>query len=465
MTYRPQLVNDQRYEVTQQTTKRIGVPLGSDNNGTNNAIVDWNTRCAIRTPSATTRWRLRIGNTAYASAAASPRAGALTLTGAYVGALSLASDGTWAGAMAAAATSALGSYSSASDGTEVVTAWVTDPTLQFGPDGYKALSYGMTCGAGQVLSKSSGVTGVTCYGTNMASHAGDAAVPGVPMNSVQLADVRLEYECVDNLPVVLIMGDSTASGYVDDGALVPAIPSPMATWPWQSSARNHFHVINAGVNGSACATDYLSKWCLQRFDLATSVPDAYVDQFGINDANNGVSLATFLTNTIGLRTALVAAGIKHSFKASVMLQPRWKPGVLLTDAAVSATSIRTSAAYASADVIGLGYLTANNETVTASGASTVNTAGGYDTPVGALTKTHVRGDSTGLAAESLRLAYNRAIGNLYGGFEGVFDFADLCKPGDSATLAALFGTGTIHPGSRMYALMGEKVRITRNYLS
>ncbi len=303
-------------------------------------------------------------------------------------------------------------------------------------------------------------------GAGAAASAGAATAVGSSAFASSRLDVRLEVEFVGNNRVVLFIGDSTMAGAVDVGngaSPQPAVVGPNALWPAIAGMRDRFMWINASAQGKDYADFTAAGIYLSRLDLATTVPDEAVLVCGINTLNVS-PVATEITALLACITALKTIGIKRIKVCTVIPQPRWKPGRLTAFAAIGATSIVSTMSYANAEAIDIGW-GLNAETVTASGPST-GTKPPFTTPVGALTKDHGIGETTGLATESKRKLYNATIQLQPNGIQQVVDIAKAMSLDSGVNgepnpdYYGPFSTTLVHPNMAGWSAMAEVFRIT-----
>jgi hypothetical protein len=302
-------------------TKRVTHPLnGAGTTGELAAFTNFTHRWPILLTPTTSRWRLRIRNRDSVGGAA--QTGALSFLGAGVQTPTFSGTGGWDGTLSAVVMDALGAFATASDGSEYTSAWVSDPSLQFTARMLSALSAGATLSAATpvVRSNTGQILRYSIDGTDAASQWSAAALTaGSPTTATGIGDIRLEYEfstpAVGGIPVVLGIGDSILERIV--GAGLAAFPHQ--SWLAVAGLRYGFAWINLGVGG-ALSADFVAgnDWRWARADLTTTVPDAAVIALGYNDANNGVSLATFKTNLNGVIATTRAKGINNIWLATVI---------------------------------------------------------------------------------------------------------------------------------------------------
>ena len=180
-------------------------------------------------------------------------AGAITLTGAYIGRPNVAAATTWAGNFTTAPTS-LGLSTTVEMGTsEYVSPWISPSTLTLAPNTFYGLSVGLTC-AGVQLNKDT-TPGWAFVGTGSAAAASAAATPGTTAQPyTNYMDWRLEYEFAGTNQIGFFLGDSIMSG--DLVTTTPAVGQMGTnnTWPQQAALRLGHHAMNGGVGSSWSAS-------------------------------------------------------------------------------------------------------------------------------------------------------------------------------------------------------------------
>jgi hypothetical protein len=330
-------------------TKRVTVPLtgagalGATGPGDGNTITSWGQWRLNILPFTPTRIRFKIRNaSAYDGQV---NTGALSFTGIYVSDPAYHTDGLYYGAASATPTQIVGAFSTASDGSEYTTAWITNPTVlaYLAAHRLHGLAWGANMASGTLVARSSvgGILQYTSDGvTDVAAQISSAAPAGLGsfQQTIGYTDVRMEceFDTADEggMPVVLFLGDSITEGVVG-GATVGSYPHQ--TWPGLSALQNNFAAVNLGVGGAKVSDFYAGAgWRWARADLATTVPDACVIQFGYNDISNGVDLATFKSNMATLISYVRGTlGIKAVYVGTVTppnnpSQPtNWSSGVVL----------------------------------------------------------------------------------------------------------------------------------------
>lgn len=316
-------------------TKRVTMPIGSDNTGTL-ATPDWAERKLVAVPVTTTRWRLRIRNMS-GNNPGTAITGAQNFTGVWMGTPSYPATGAaaWAGVFASAPTQVLSSFSTAANGDEYTSSWVTTAGSQFAANVPVGLSWGVT-NAG-TINVSKGSQGALIYWSFVAGNGGAATADATAIPTSQFAgdinsllDVRIEYEFstpsgAGGTPVVLCLGDSITAGYVGGSEPVGFAGTwPHETWPGVAGLRNGFAYMNAGIGGAAWTTfDDVTKWSFARMDLATTVPDYAIIAIGSNAVSSLAStedalttLVGILRSTLGITRIMIATIIPREFTGS-----------------------------------------------------------------------------------------------------------------------------------------------------
>ncbi|HVS78816.1 MAG TPA: GDSL-type esterase/lipase family protein [Candidatus Saccharimonadales bacterium] len=456
------------------TTKRVTMNLGGDMVSTGNTgtyFIDFIQRWPVLLPVTTTQWRLRIRNYGMAGAAnggtpAGAFSGQVTLSNIYKGLPSL-SSGMIANFGDFASTPDLAldlgaSNVTPSDGSELVTDWVTDTDLQFTAHQMEMLSWAFKPANNMSVgySTNGGFVVVKNSGTSPFSNVGNASMPAGDQYQWQVFDIRLEYEFTGDTPVVLVVGDSLSSGYVDDTNLNPQIFAPtIHSWPQRAAIHHNFCVINGGIGGSLTG-DWAntSDWRYARFDLSTYVPDIVIIELGGNDVFYFKSLSSYKSSYSGVISALQGLGIQRIVGCTVPALPSWKGGIVMSGVAAGVTSIQTSQKFASGDgSIDIGHGTSRAETRTIAGNSTGN--GPYTTTItSATSNAHPYGETISLDDDSNRQDYNRWLRGVPGPLEVVFDLA-LVSANPLAPVACanpeMWGTSTVHPGSEAYVAYAQ----------
>lgn len=308
------------------TTKRVTLTFGSPNsglaNGTPTAIGanTVNSRALNMLQKAPVRYRFRIAN-ASAQNGNNP-ATPVQVDSIWIGKPAYtdgAHNNKWLGDMTATPTLVYtGPAALATSGTsDLVTGWVTNAgeITAYAPF---VFSLGITTSSGGSGLIMSDIYGGMQYGPTSTTQTG-VAVPGGGYNYAgAVLDVRMEYEidATEKDLVALVIGASGESGYSGTGDLSAnprVLNDPVDAWPSVWAAQQGYHVINAGIFGSA-TTDWLSTASrpYTRLDLATTVPDvAIIGSMVSNDISLGASLATLEANYYTLIGNLRSLGIKR----------------------------------------------------------------------------------------------------------------------------------------------------------
>ena len=437
-------------------TKRVTTALTAPNATTAAAAVDRTQRTMWMVPVATTRWRLRFANRNLLNNTALTTP--CTITGLWAGNPLLQTSGTtttrWNGDFSAAPTQVVtGSLSVPVDGTDAVTAWVTDPAQQFTPHTAKLLSWGITSlNSGTGIASGNSYQGVYLTG---AANAGNTTIAGTMNAQAIYLDVRVEYEFEGTNPIVMHVTDSLGVGYGDgtQGYSSPGIASlPYEAPPVAAGLMGNYCVVNLGV-GSATTGTFISPTAYgwTRADMATTVPDAAVVQLGTNSLG-----AAYSTNAINLNThfeTIRALGIKKIY--IVTLTPRGltaNAGTLGADAAAGATSITSSFNPGNvAILIGSGM---NQEQVTVSASSGT---GPYTLTVSALANAHTSGENIVSGNELNRRRLNTWIRNVPYGITGVIDLERVVE----ASPESVYADQRIISADQLHFLRGGYQRIAQ----
>lgn len=432
-------------------------------------------RPGITLPVTSTAWRYRVRNYDISGGA---HAGAVSMTAMYKGVPTFAS-GVYRG-VCSGLTQAVTAATLPTDGSEYTSPWVTDPTLQFAAYTPSVLSFGFTTAGGIALSRGDNIS-VCFYTAGAAAQVASTSPTGSMTMQAAFMDVLIDVVCETTMPIVYVVGDSLFSRQVDDATLVPNFPGPASSAANIAGLRDGFIAIDGASAGKqtsnfAVATD----WCHSRFKFGVNKqtttygdftqPDVAIIATGVNDiAVSTLPQSTFITNhqnlmNTTLRTAAASSGlgINRVYSSTVLPQPNFKGGRLLAAAAAAATTIQTERAYASGDVITVGYGLSTVETKTLAAASTGTTAP-YTTTVPALTNAHGAGELVGIATETLRQSYNQWLRADPPGGQGTFDFDQVTRdPVNPLTFEqSILGAGTIHPGQGNQERLASAIRLGR----
>ncbi|GAC1522465.1 MAG: hypothetical protein NVS3B1_07870 [Marmoricola sp.] len=500
-------------------TKRVTYPIGS--NGVSPSIVlngsapaPFNQRQLILSPATTTRWRLRVQNVSVSADGfgGAPYPGAIPVTGMWIGRPNFApgAGDRWDGSFRSnPPVQAVAAFTMPADGSEYISPWVTNPTMQLTRNRLHGLSYGATAPTNQSLADDGG-GGLLWWGTGADAQAPLQSVPVAPNFSPALVlfDMRIEFEFTDSLgqQIGLFIGDSITWGFGSDNAAGFAYRHE--SFPGQAGIRNGFVPINAGIGGAGSA-DWNSLATNRRFtrlDLATTVPDFAVISLGTNDlvgcapgqANttkaNLKQLIDNLRQQIGIDKIYVCTQIPRNFPVALTTPVQSAPATATTGGTGLAAA---TAYYYKVSALGAGgeTLPSNEQTVTTgaggTNSNTVNWAAvpgatGYRVyrgtvagaenvyyAVGAVTTFTDTGaagtagsplaTSTSGVPETERQLLNAALGDLPNGVQGCFDMDRVMRSAANTNqMDALLGTNpNPHPFRRGYSVMGERINIGR----
>lgn len=250
---------------------------------------DNNVRLPVLLGATAVEWRVHIRNFNDKNNIAFT--GALSFTGIHIGRHEHGADGRVSGRFSTAPHQVAGSFSTASDGSEWVSDWVTDYPLLAQTD--YLLSYGYTCAPGQ----ENYLASAGCWSTG---DADDAAVtaPAVTEGKWAPFDVWLEVKVAGSTPVIMYLGDSLTVGIQSS---LPVYDSWAAKHAVANGAINSVYAI-----GGSQATDWVSmanrrlnKW------QALARPNAAVTALGNNDLyTHAVTLAEMQSRTVALAQML-----------------------------------------------------------------------------------------------------------------------------------------------------------------
>lgn len=302
-------------KVDKPGTKRVTLSLGAPVASTGTQAADWTLRFPIELPVAATRWRLRVSNVRYDGTVFTMPG---TIVGAAVGTSAYASaTGRPGPSFTAAPTNlpTLAGLAIPTDGTELVTPWVTDGGTYFGKHQLAMLSIGL-----QTVATGTGAAQgpiFYCYqdwGAGGSSRYASTALGGSIGNG-SMYDIRFEYEFVGANPVGLFVGDSLTEGYNAD-----AKPTFVhESYPGAYGLARDIAWINAGYYGLSASQGFgtPTSRIYTRFDLSTTPPDFAVLMIGSNDIAGGNSAATLQTNIAAAINALRALGIKRVYLGTI----------------------------------------------------------------------------------------------------------------------------------------------------
>lgn len=340
-------------------------------------------RWPVRIATATHRWRLHVRN--YSDRASIAYTGALAVGGIFFGKQAVPASGVLAGAWAAQPTQVQGAFSTAADGSEWVSSWITDAAVQLQPYAEHMISLGYTCAA---QTNQQGLGG--CWTSAVPEDAGVLA-PSRALDQQQYSplDVWIEVEVDSHVPVGFFLGDSLTAG---TGAALPVRDSYANRW---ALANGSIAQIAAHHGSTLDEWNAAREWKWQKFS-ALSKPDFAYIALGANDIFNGEALATvqarkqtidgilranftstFYLSTLLPRTGGATTGGKEAVRVAYNDWLGNLPGdaVQLFDlaAAIESTTGTIAARYANADGVHLntaGYAR-NARAITASLGSKV----------------------------------------------------------------------------------------------
>ena len=309
-------------------TKRVTMNLGSPNSfaAQSGAVTAWSERIPLLLPVKTKRWRVKVANKHIrADGNATVLTTPFTLSDFYMGQPgAAASSGRLSGAYSSAPVKVLDGGNVPTDGTDWVSAWVTDPTMQLSPSQINILGHTISAPA-----SGSGAAVCTAHHGFRNSAAGANATLTVASKvnyygQTTALDQRVEYEFEGDEPIGLYVGASGEEGYnlvansVDGGYEIVALHE---TYPGVHGMRNRIPWVNAGISGGiGAAFNSPTNGAFSRFDLATTVPDFAVVSMGGNSILTGgiTTLAGLQTETATVLSSIRALGIKRIFLCTVI---------------------------------------------------------------------------------------------------------------------------------------------------
>ena len=283
-------------------------------------------RYPFRLPVTTTRWRLHVRNKDNRSGTV--YTGAVTFTGCWVGEHALDASAAHTGNFVTTPTQALAGFVTAADGSEYVSAWVTDPAAQISADKHSLLSVGWSCTASQTNVRTSG----TCYWNQGGSTGGgNTLLSSASFILNGIYDIWVEYEFVGSNPVTLYIGDSLTQGFASARPVFDAYPTMHAN-------ANGALAVVAGFNGTVTA-EWLTPSDWKYAKWAGLTIDNVVLMMGTNDNNSSVAVATIQANLLTIIANLRAMGVKRIFVGT--LPPRnYSAGALETGRSTLNTWLR-----------------------------------------------------------------------------------------------------------------------------
>jgi lysophospholipase L1-like esterase len=311
--------HDQIHAFVNGTSKRATQTTGSADAQQTFLNLDYLQRIWFQIPVTSTQWRLRICNqnardsTIYTTP--------MTVTGVAIGSPLFSGTGRWTGVATATMTQVYTSQTVPTDGTDLVTAWTTNPAQQITARTPFMLSVGIQSGAtgtGFVSTDAQAMAGGG--GTGQLTSAAGTASWGI---SPWCLDIRIEYD-YQAQPFNLVgfyIGDSGVSGFSpDDQSTTPqAGMLPHENYPGVIGLNNSHTIINA-ANGTTGTTQWLSGSSQPYTRIpstSTTVPDYAWIGLGSNDCFSSVSLATYQTNMAAIVSILRGMGIKRIFTCTV----------------------------------------------------------------------------------------------------------------------------------------------------
>lgn len=428
------------------TTKRVTHPIGGAPVSSNVAgAYDWMQRYPVALPVPTTRWRLRVSNTNALDNTflTTP----MTLSSVYFGypAHDTSGDRRANGNFTATPTFAVAGGTVPVNGTDLITAWVTDPTLQFAAGVPRLISLA-------IATTNSGSGVAQCVGNAFLDATSGTSKVGNQTMSVLafvglLGDVRVEYECVTDAPLGLAIGDSITRGNSDGDVRALSPGTSWENWPAAASIMGRFPMANLGLdiaNLDVTFTDPARRsWT--RADLATTVPDFALVALGTNSLGMPFGSAATYFETI-VNYLRVTLGIPRIYLCTII---PYLPGAtgnfgtLTSASSISDTSISSSISIPSGTDIQID-IGRSQETVTTTGVPTGS--GPYTIPVPALTIAHASGAQVIKGFEFNRQQINDWIRQVPLLCAGCIDFDKVFSPtGNPVPDMRLIETAGVHP--------------------
>lgn len=311
-------INGMRAKLPGRTTKRAMLAFGGSGAGSANAsTADFTERLPVLLPVRTKRWRLRIAN----APSGVIGAGAQAVKGVAVGKAVMASTGDPTGAIDGTVTTALGAFTTNSDGSDYVTAWVTDPDAQFAPNIMHMLSFGWTAPGATVVGRGSSLywfrSGAGASDGFATANAGTYSTSGG-----KWFDTRLEYEFDGLGSVGLWVGDSQLEATTGSTSL-----ATYSIYPHQAGFRSG-SVACIACRGGVASSLFTSESVWEWQKLGTEItPDFGVIDLGINDAGASVTLATFQSNLLTIKNLMKSRyNIDRVFGATIAPRSYASPG-------------------------------------------------------------------------------------------------------------------------------------------
>jgi lysophospholipase L1-like esterase len=295
------------------STKRAQYPMGGDGSaGITNFNTPWCVRQTVLLPITPTRYRYRIRNVSLL--AGTVTAGALTFAGIWQGPMNLA-NANWQGDFVSASTQDVGAFSSPADGSQYVSAWITNAG-QIQANVPRAVSIGFT---GNLAIAWASYPTWAATGAGADTGAGNLTMPASPSFGAAVLDVVLEYEWVGAQKKVTWLGDSITSGITTLVTTALGLTGIGCSHPILSAQRFGYVSENFGIAGTTLqywANAAAVGWT-QR-DFATTVPDVAVIALGTNDITGGRTAAQMTSNLQTIIANLKTLGINRVGVATIV---------------------------------------------------------------------------------------------------------------------------------------------------
>jgi len=261
----------------------------------------------------TKRWRLRFTNANNSGKIVYP--GAIDFNGLWIGPMAIGSDGDLdtSGAFIGTPTQALAPFTTPTDGSEFVSAWVTDPAAQLPSDHISLLSFGYSMASTQMVGSGqsrwffSNGGGITAKG-----QAGATTVTAMGHYAQPYWDIRIEYDFAGPNPIGLVLGDSLSAPLNSVGNGMVSYEA----WHQLAASRARIPVMGSGQAGASIniLSDPTSFVVSRAIGLGINY-DFVVLEFGSNDVAAGTPLAviqpfyatavSWLKNTVGIKNVLL----------------------------------------------------------------------------------------------------------------------------------------------------------------
>jgi lysophospholipase L1-like esterase len=423
-------------------TRRAGFALSTPTTATATAtFTEAQIRILLKVPVTSLRWRLHVhnwqprnGTTIYA--------GSINFTGVWIGETAYTSGtsglvGRPTGAFATTPTRALTAFSTAADGSEFISSWISDPTAQLQSGHSHLISYGFTKSAGSIaagLGTYSFIT--TTAGASNAASVGAAGIASGMAANAQLNyfDSWIEYEWIGSDPVGLVLGDSLTAGFGQGSAnnfISPIVAGNdnTQTWPAQLAMLTGSPITSQGISGLTLAdipsatNPVYTKWTHINEGF---IPDYAVLFLGSNDIGGNQALSSTNQNFALIIANLRAIGIPRIF--CLTIPPRIQlggiagadpigHGSLATAITSGTTSIITDCFLPINSGITIDYAMTSEEKTVTTAASTGT--GPYTTSINATTNAHPAGATVIPFPETLRRQFNAWLRRKPYGIDGV----------------------------------------------